>query len=47
MNGPDSLHDCPSCGAPAEVVPWHEASSLRRVEAARCQCIFGHWSLSD
>ncbi|MBA3741562.1 hypothetical protein [Sporichthya sp.] len=47
MDWMDLLPDCPHCGAPAEPIAWHEASSLLRAGQARLQCLVGHWSLAS
>ena len=40
------LTDCGWCGAPAEMVPWPEDSSLRfRRGPRRARCLHGHWTL--
>lgn len=40
------LTGCDHCGAPAEVVPWPERSSLRvPYGPERTHCVRGHWIL--
>jgi hypothetical protein len=48
------LIDCPWCGGPSELVPWHPSSSVHGsadpdcsatagIAFARACCLFGHW----
>ena len=52
----EAFMDCPWCGGPSELVPWHPSSSVRTTETAgsnaragiafaRASCLFGHWFL--